>query len=688
MSIKKSLINITNNPNKSFIQASFIDSEKVKNENFSSLFVLTEINYPDRLAEKIVFIITQLLEKNYFLNEKIILSDQLNSLKIESIFESALVKTNRELLEFIDQEKINFNFKDLNIIVGLIYDDQIHFSSMGQNKSFLIRKTDKGCQISDINPDNEDHEIEDLASGKIFSSIISGELPNNSYTIFTNASLSQYLLNEDSVKILEELKLEGATEQIKNLLKKINNYSNFSGIIIKNFNNELEKEEFKYSESNLSLTEKNTEKLLNSPGSINKENFNKNINNFLNRINIFKYLIKPFKAIKKIKIKIKKEKNNNDLPVVNEKKSKTKKILLILLGVLLLLLAAKLYFQKNEEQKVFEEETASTFEEQIIQKQNQIDSSLLYNNEIKAKEIIEELRNLMNSLNDKDKNKIKNYSDLEKKLEEQINQIQKMIKISEPNELANFSIINGNANTKSVILSDKANKIYAIDSENKSIYSLNLNDNIIGKLSENELIQGENPISADDINNNSYFLTDNQIITIDSEEKISFTKINIDNRDAIKSFDIYNNRPYLVNSEKNQIIRYSKNGNEFSSPTEWLKDNSNINPIGLAIDFSIYILNQDGQVFKYLEGKKEEFQTDAIDPILETSEIIRLSDNYIFIIDKNQKRLIIYTREKGTFVNQYSSDKFNDLRDLAIDEEQKKAYLLNGNIIYEINLIL
>ncbi|HOZ53142.1 MAG TPA: hypothetical protein PK142_00510 [bacterium] len=686
MSIKKSLINITNNPNKSFIQASFIDSEKVKTENFGSLFILTEINYPSRIAEKIVFIITQLLEKNYFLNEKIILSDQLNSLKIESIFESALVKTNRELLEFIDQEKINFNFKDLNIIVGLIYDDQIHFSSMGQNKSFLIRKTDKGCQISDINPDSEDHEIEDLASGKIFSSIISGELPNNSYTVFTNASLSQYLLNEDSVKILEELKLEGATEQIKNLLKKINNYSNFSGIIIKNFNNELEKEEFKYSESNLSLTEKNTEKLLNSPGSINKENFNKNFNNFLNKINIFKYLIKPFKAIKKIKIK--KEKNNTDLPVINEKKSRTKKILLILLGVLLLLLATRLYFQKDKDQKIFEEEASSTFEEQIIQKQNQIDSSLLYNNETKAKEIIEELRNLMNSLSDKDKNKIKNYSDLETKLKEQINQIQKMITISEPKELANFSIINGNANTKSIILSQKNNKIYSIDPENKSIYILNLKDNIIGKLLENDLIQGENPISADDVNNNSYFLAQDQIITISPEEKISFTKINIENRDVIKSFDFYNNRPYLVNSEKNQIIRYSKNNNEFSSPTEWLKDNSNINPIGLAIDFSIYILNQDGQIFKYLEGKKEAFQTDAVDPILEKSEIIRLSDNYIFVIDKGQKRLIIYTREKGTFINQYSSDKFDDLKDLAVDEKQKKAYILNGNIIYEINLIL
>lgn len=375
------------------------------------------------------------------------------------------------------------------------------------------------------------------------------------------------------------------------------------------------------------------------------------------------------------------------MPILNEKKSKTKNILLILLGILLIALATKLYFQKNGDRQIVEEESASTFEEQILQKQNQIESSLLYNNEDKAKEIIEELKILMNSLTSKEKNKIKNYLDLEKKLENQINQIQKMIKISEPKEIANFLVINEEANINSISLSSKNNKIYALDTSNKSIYNLNLNDNVVGKLSENDLIQGDRAISANS-SDNSYFLTDNQVITIDTEEKITFNKINIDNREVIKSFDIYNNRPYLVNTEKNQIIKYSKNGNEFSSPVDWLKDNSNINPTGLAIDFSIYVLNQDAKVFKYLEGKKESFETEDIDPTIESAEIIRLSDNYIFLLDKTQKRLIIYNKKDGNFINQYSSDKFDNLKDFLIIENQKKAYLLNGSIIYEINLIL
>ena len=88
MPIKTSLINIVNNQNKSFVQASFIEPsiDKEKAKQAGLLFNLAEINQPDKMAEKIIFVINQLLEKNYYLNEKIFLTDQINGLKIESVF--------------------------------------------------------------------------------------------------------------------------------------------------------------------------------------------------------------------------------------------------------------------------------------------------------------------------------------------------------------------------------------------------------------------------------------------------------------------------------------------------------------------------------------------------------------------------------------------------------------------------
>lgn len=699
MPIKTSRVNILNNPNKSFIQSTIIEPHKNQAEKAGLLFLLTEINQPDKVSEKIVFIISQLLEKNYYLNERIFLSEQLNNLKVEAIFESALVRSNRELLEFIDQQKMSFNFKTLNIVVGLIYDEQIYFSSMGQNKSFLIKKEEEDWQISDINPNDEEHELEELASGKIFSSIISGELPDKSYIVFSNPSLSQYLLSDEFVKIIGELKLEGATEQIKNYLKKINNYSNFCGLLIKNTISNSPEGDFKYYESDLNQAEKNTEKLLKTPGSINGQKIVQKISDFFAFINIFKKLPKLSKIISQFK-PTKKEKSPEIVEhleqVESSRKWKSKKILLIIVGVLLLALIANIVFQKKETSEVLVEESASSFEELIEQKQNQIDSALLYNNEARAGEIIEELRQILNSLSDKEKNKIKNYSEIESKIAEQVAKINKIITINEPDELGNFNVVENQANTQAISLLSSANKIYAIDGTTNSIYLLNLENKVLSKLTKNDSIKN-NGISISEKNNKVYFLNENQIVSIDEQEKISFNKIKIENYSQISSFDIYNNRPYLLNKNEKQIYRYEQMPKEdLNSFSQWIKDNNqDINPVYLITDYNIYLLDQDGSVYEYGEGKRlQKFSTGDIKPRINNANLMRLGKKYLYILDKEGKRFIVYNYQKNgnnmesiNFINQYYSEKFNDLRDIMVDENNNKAYVLNGNTVYSINLI-
>lgn len=684
MPIKTSIINIINNQNKSFVQAGFvepsIDKEKAKKAGL--LFFLVEINQADKIAEKMMFIITQLLEKNYYLNEKIFLVDEINGLKVESVFESALVKTNRELLEFIDQERINFNFKTLNLIVGLEYNERIYFSSIGQNKSFLISQNEKGFNISDINPESDENEKEELISGKIFSSIISGEIPEKSYIIFTNDSLSQYLINDNFIKILNELKLDGATEQMKFNLGKINNYSNFCGLFIQNCPHCSEINTFHYSESDLNNTKETTEKLLETPGNINKEIIKKKTINIFKRINIFKPLIK---AIKSLFTKIKKEdvNKNPDIIMVSPKQKKIRKVLFIVVLLLLIALLLSIFLKKKDHNEVLEKENVSNYEELILQKQNQIKNSLLYNNKTQAGETINELKEILNSLSDKEKNKIKDYQTIEETLNEQIRTIQGMYKIDDLEEIINFKNNNEQSDIKSFSLNSASQKMYAIDGKNHIIYSLNLNDKTFNKISQDEKISGDTLSGIEgDI---YYFLTDNQLVSVGPEEKVSFSPISIENRQNISSFDIYNGRAYLLDKERNQILKYEKDGSKY---TDWLKKNDNIEPISLITDYDIYLLNENGIINKYLSGNKEEFELEIIAPKLEKGDIMKINTNYIFIFDKTQKRLIIFLKKDGLFINQYSSDKFTDIRDFAIDDKNKKAYFLNDNTIYSINLIL
>jgi hypothetical protein len=676
MNTKKTKINITNNPNKSFTQASFIQSSENHYDKAGELFILTEINEASKKAKKINFIIKQLLEKNYYLNKEILLLEKINSLKIESIFEMSLVKTNRELLEFIDQEKINFNFKNLSIIVGLIHEEQLYFSSIGKNKSFLIKKTDENSDISDINPDGEKEGLRELSSGKIFSSIINGKLPDNSYIVFTNDSLAQYLLNEDFIKILEKLNIEGAGEQIKNSLKEINNYSNFCGILIKKEEQRKSPNIHLNTENDLEETKNKTEKILTNPGSVNKKKLCKKTKECLNKINISKFISKITKKIKK-----RKKKTNIDNTIFKSK-NKIKKPLIII-SILLLILIVSSYYQKNKKKVVIEKEKVSEIMEDITQIQGQIESSLLYNNEEEARKKISKLRDILESLNEGEKDLIENYSDIKEKLEKQLEKIQKLTRIEDPEEKVNFKTLNAEADIEAFSFIDSEKKIYAIDKKNNSIHIFNLNDSSYEE-SVNELITGNIILSSDkDNNGNINFLVKDHIIKIDSKGEKSFDKIETEDLKNIKSFDVYNDNYYFLNETGEEILVYKN-----SKLSPWIKDNSRPQAVDIAIDYYVYTLGSDGKIKKYLSGNKQDFENDLVDPLVEKAKTIRSSENYLFILEPEKQRFLVYTKDNGVFSGQYQSSHFNNLKDIIISENEKNVYLLNENTIYEISLKL
>ena len=57
----------------------------------------------------------------------------------------------------------------------------------------------------------------------------------------------------------------------------------------------------------------------------------------------------------------------------------------------------------------------------------------------------------------------------------------------------------------------------------------------------------------------------------------------------------------------------------------------------------------------------------------------------MYVLDSQNKRLLVLSKN-GDLINQYYSDFFNNLKDLAIDESSGNAYLLNGAKIYVINI--
>ena len=109
------------------------------------LFALIEIESTKAENLKIINFLINTLNHNYYQSEKMILRERVSTVKIEHIFESALAKTNKKLAEFLQTENIKLNPNILNITIGVVYNDSLHFANLGKNKALFLDRDGVIC---------------------------------------------------------------------------------------------------------------------------------------------------------------------------------------------------------------------------------------------------------------------------------------------------------------------------------------------------------------------------------------------------------------------------------------------------------------------------------------------------------------------------------------------------------------
>lgn len=726
------------------------------------LFILAEIESdkanPEYSGLKIINFLINSLNQNYYQNEKIILREKISALKPEHIFESALGKTNKNLTEFLESEKIKINPGAANITAGIIYKNELHFANIGKNKALLIYKEpmkakSRGDERKAPSLDEKKYKITDIARqketagekpadlAKLFTNVISGQIPPGGYFIFANEALPEYLSGKQLTEIVTTLPPAGAVEQIKNTLVKINAYVSFLGIIIKNtFGEEAPELSYKITRAasqasveNLSATEQTTEKLLTPSGVIDFKKwldflpalfkkftargrreskpillkdkiFIKKRSGFLSIKKYWQILKNIFAVIANsfiylIKLLSGKEKITSQARLVAQKAGETtnsfavwfknlkikRKIALIVFAASILLLAQNLALISLKNKKVENEKIYNELTETIKRKQSQIEASLLYKNEESAKKLLDEVENLITRFPQETEQQKEQYDNFLNKLREQMETIKRVVKISPLNELADFANLNSNAEPDNLILINKI--IYAGDSKQKSIYSLDINDNSITAIADTgQSVNGLRYPTADK-NNNIYYFNLDSVVKLETESR-EITNLTADFKNSRQAADIdaYNGRLYLLDKQNSQIYRYNIAKNSLTGAQAWLNEKADFaDAVNMAIDGSIYILKNNGQLLKYLKGRGQEFKLAEVEPKLENPSKLIVSPElkYIYILEPSNKRLVVFDKT-GVFLIQYQSDQFNDLKDFTVDEINKKIYFLDKTSVYGI----
>ncbi len=718
------------------------------------IFVLAEIGGKRLEARKIFDFLISALDDNYYNDEKILFCDKIEGLKIENIFEAAIAKTNKDFIDFLASEKIKLNPAVSNISLGVIYENNLHFSTFGRNRALLLYSHNDEYEIINVETNateipRESDSSEVSTSPKLFSSVISGKIPLNSYFIFTNETLPEYLSGREMLKIVTSLSPMAAAEQIKNVLTRINTYVPFLGIIIKNttgiFDQNIqdikeEPEEISSAHnsiSSLNYTEAKTEQMLSPAGLINISKLFKRIKKIFSNWSV---VPTNFNNLNKKYIKSSnKNTNSSTEPVLNLGKVKS----LNLARSDSFLIKEKIFFKKKSGwvsigfHKVivviagfFNPQAWFNLAKHIkswaqgLNTKNRwlfiilaavvvvfIASLFLtswnHQRQIAQTQFNNLVVNIQNNEDSIDTHMLYNDEVGAKRI---FLQTQTLLSSLPQNNKAQ-RIIYKNLSLKLQANRDRIEKIIRLKSATKinDLTGLNINNLVYarGKIygASGSTIYRFTPgssaytkltISGTNNLSNPVFYGPNLLYYWDNNKLFSYNVetghtnlssiADLNPADGVTSFKMFYGNLYLLVDADNQIYRYLAI-NKFKIKSSWFKEKLDLSQSSdLYIDGYIYVLQKDGQVLKFFKGRPMEYASRPITPIMVNANQLIVGNKNIYIFEASSKRLVVLARSDGHLLDQYQLDFLNSPKNFSVDEKDKIAYILADNGIYKISL--
>ncbi len=151
-------------------------------------------------------------------------------------------------------------------------------------------------------------------------------------------------------------------------------------------------------------------------------------------------------------------------------------------------------------------------------------------------------------------------------------------------------------------------------------------------------------------------------------------------------FSFWNSALYLLDSAQPSIQKFAPNSTGFSPPQPWLKSGQKLppNPVSLAINGQVWVLDRSGQITAYDRGIAQKFTT----PVSDTSASFSLTttpDSQYLAFSPNDTTIYVIAKD-GQLHAKYSSSRFKFLSLAISDSNQFLYFLASDQKIYVITL--
>lgn len=643
------------------------EPRNVEEARLGTLFMLGKIeNIPKNKYKNLDFLLSLLISviKREFYSD--------SERPASRALEVSLNKANLYLIDFTEKGNTEW-IGNLTFICGVFSKNTLHIAQVGKPMIKLFR----GKTISHI--ENKFPDQKKPRPLKTFGNIASGAILNGDKIILSIKDI----LNVINLTNLRELSKGSCNQIIERVKKLIENKTSKTPMVCLVL-------EARESGEEVMVCSQAAQPIIKQKKKKNKSLIISRKIAILFLIGIYKAVYYIFKKLPKIKLPLPPALTRLKTQIINYKQNKpvffTASILVILILALPFVAAQKINYH-------IKLNNFNRLSAEIQENQKKTDLALIYQEKEKARGLIQKNQALIADLVKYfEKSPLKNNSRilkkaavLQEKYQNQQDSINNVIRIEELKEILNFSTSGFIVNPISI--SKIKDNLYFYELDSGILYRYNLS----GEKKDLILIF----ISAKDELRKMISLENGQIVLFGQSEKVylynsSTNEHTIYLPDPVvpveKIGDIKNflSNFYILSTEGN-IIKYSnelKGNSWLPEPSEELK-----NAQSMAIDGSIYILDSNGIIHRYFQGKKaEDIQPKLEKPLAEDNKIFVKSDfKNLYISDPKNQRIIILNKQ-GEIINQYVNDELINLEDFWVTENEKEVYLLCDKKVFKINL--
>jgi hypothetical protein len=267
-----------------------------------------------------------------------------------------------------------------------------------------------------------------------------------------------------------------------------------------------------------------------------------------------------------------------------------------------------------------------------------------------------------------------------------LNKVEDLLKIAraayeiEPKIFYDLSLLRDGLTAREMVRS--GNKIYIFSPKQKLVAVINLKTKAAEVIAGGDFLKEASKLTL--TASGQYITTADGILNIDEPNKPVIEQD--EDWGGIVSLEYFGGNIYLLDG-KGKIWKYPPTDSGFGEKKNFLKGDQTVyKPSSMAIDGNIWVVGENN-IYKYIGGRQDSYYLRGIESPLGLNAIVDKTPemNNLYVLDRENNRVVVIT-EKGDFKAEYRWDGLNTVTAFTVLEEEKKAYMLKQDIIYEFEL--